>query len=454
MYFSWVATTCSILLHLSSVIAFPIHEALTDRAAPLPPTEDPFYIPPDDLYSQNPGAILRSRSIGPLSFGGSVPFQAKAAYQLLYRTTDSLGDASAAVTTVIIPNNVNNSRILSYQFAEDAAWANCAPSYTIQLGSNPLNFGSNGLETLFVIAALNRGWVVNLPDYQGLQSAFTSGIQAGQATLDSVRATLASGSLTSVNPDAEYQMWGYSGGSIASEWAAELQPSYAPELNFKGVAIGGVVPNITAVLGAVNKSLFAGLIPAGILGLGNAYPELKAYIDEHLVPSKAADFKKALTQCLGSNIVTYAGQDMYTYFDQGEATLSGAIPQSVLTSTGLMGTHGTPQMPIYAYQAVADEIAPIGYTDTLVTKLCSQGANIDYVRDALSEHATQEIIGSGDAFKFLVDRFDGVASTPGCRTRTVLSASLDGDGVAELGEIVVGALLAILQRPVGPGTFG
>lgn len=167
--------------------------------------------------------------MGALSIGGAVPFQAKAAYQLLYRTADSLGDAAAAVTTIIVPGNANTSIVLSCQFATDAAWANCAPSYTIQLGSSPNNGGSGGVETLFVIAALNQGWIVNLPDYEGLQAAFTSGIQAGQATLDSVRAALSSGNLTGISSEAEYQMWGYSGGSLASEWAAELQPSYAPD---------------------------------------------------------------------------------------------------------------------------------------------------------------------------------------------------------------------------------
>jgi hypothetical protein len=47
-------------------------------------------------------------------------------------------------------------------------------------------------------------------------------------------------------------MWGYSGGSLATEWAAELQPTYAPELNFAGAALGGLVPNITSVLKTIN----------------------------------------------------------------------------------------------------------------------------------------------------------------------------------------------------------
>lgn len=430
-------------------MAVPVNHRLSPRATPLPPTEDPFYVPPAGLADQQPGSILRSRSIGELSFQGVVPFQAKAAYQLLYRTTDSLGNASAAVTTIIVPNNANTSRLLSYQFAEDAAWANCAPSYVVQLGSNPENFGSNGIETLFIIAALDQGWIVNLPDYEGLESAFTSGIQAGQATLDSVRAALSSGDLTSVSPDAEYQMWGYSGGSLASEWAAELQPSYAPELDFKGVALGGLVPNVTSILLTINQTPFAGLIPAGILGLGNAYPELDAYINEHLINSTAATFKKALSQCLADDIITYFGQDMFTYFDMGEATLMSSIPQSVLAATGQMGTHGTPQMPVFAYKAIADEISPIADTDALVAKLCSQGANIEYVRDGIGEHATEEITGSGDAFQFLIDRFNGIATTPGCTTTDVLTDTLEGDGVLALGTEVVDALLAILQLPVG-----
>ncbi|KAF8862992.1 LIP-domain-containing protein [Acephala macrosclerotiorum] len=439
---------CALLQFVCSM-AVPASHNLSPRATPLPPTEDPFYVPPSGLEDLKPGTILRSRPIGELSFQGVVPFTAKASYQLMYRTTDSLGNASAAVTTIIIPENANTSRVLSYQIAEDAAWANCAPSYVVQLGSNPEDFGSNGLETLFIIAALDQGWIVNLPDYEGLQSAFTSGIQAGQATLDSVRAALASGNLTTISPGAEYQMWGYSGGSLASEWAAELQPSYAPELNFKGVALGGLVPNITSVLLTINKSLFAGLVPAGILGLASAYPELEAYIDEHLIPANTSTFKKVLTQCTAEDIITYAGQDLFSYFDEGEETLMAAIPQSVLSATGQMGTHGTPQMPVFAYKAIADEISPVADTDSLVAKLCSQGANIQYVRDELGEHASEGITGSGDAFGFLVDRFNGVSMTPGCTTTNVLSDILSGPGLAYLGIEIVDALLAILELPVG-----
>ena len=67
--------------------------------------------------------------------------------------------------------------------------------------------------------------------------------------------------------------WGYSGGSLASGWAAALQPKYAPELkkNLIGAALGGFVTNITATAEATDGTLFAGLVPNALSGLANEY---------------------------------------------------------------------------------------------------------------------------------------------------------------------------------------
>jgi hypothetical protein len=58
----------------------------------------------------------------------------EAYYQMLYRTTDSLGNATATMTSVLVPYNANMSQVLNYQSAGDATYINCAPSYAIQLG--------------------------------------------------------------------------------------------------------------------------------------------------------------------------------------------------------------------------------------------------------------------------------------------------------------------------------
>lgn len=40
-----------------------------------------------------------------------------------------------------------------------------------------------------------------------------------------------------------------------------------------------------------------------------------------------------------------------------------------------MGYHGVPQMPIFAYKAIEDEISVVEDTDALVDKYCNSKAN-------------------------------------------------------------------------------
>jgi hypothetical protein len=130
--------------------------------------------------------------------------------------------------------------VVNYQVAEDSGGEiNCAPSYTLQTGSDSKYAGTGGIEAALIAAALNQGWIVNSPDWEGPKSTFVDGFGAGQATLDSIRAALASESITGVSPQAKIQLWGYSGGALASEWASELQKSYAPETPIIGMALGG-----------------------------------------------------------------------------------------------------------------------------------------------------------------------------------------------------------------------
>lgn len=96
------------------------------------PGKDSFYTPPAGDEKQPPGAILRNRTVpSALAVSG-----VSSAYQLLYRTTDSFGDATVAVTTILIPMNADSKKLLSYQVAEDAVNPNCARTYVMQLFSD------------------------------------------------------------------------------------------------------------------------------------------------------------------------------------------------------------------------------------------------------------------------------------------------------------------------------
>lgn len=427
---------------------------LLGGSKPIPPSDDPFYTPPAGFESAKPGAILRSRAVpSALSLFQLIPLNLKGSWQLLYRTTDALGNPTATVTTVLVPKNADPKKLVSYQVAEDSGGEiNCAPSYTLQTGSNTTYAGTGGIEAALIAAALNQGWIVNTPDWEGPKSTFVAGLQAGYATLDSIRAALASGSTTSVSSDAKVQMWGYSGGALASEWAAELQTSYAPEIPFVGMAIGGVTPNVENVFNTINKGLFAGLSAAGFLGLGNAYPDFGAFVQQSLIPAKADAFNQAGNQCFYADVVTYAGQDIYSYFKQGQAIFQDPIAQDTIRKGATMGLHGTPTMPIFVYKSTNDEISPIADTDALVKQYCDAGVSIDYVRDSFGEHFTVASTSTGDVLNFLTDRFKGVPQT-GCKIRNAFNIALDPGAPGTLGVALIMVLLNAVGVPVGPNHF-
>merc|ERR1712014_334398 len=160
--------------------------------------------------------------------------------------------------------------------------------------------------------------------WEGPNSTFIEGFQAGQATLDSVRAVLSSENITGVQSDAKVTMWGYSGGALASEWAMELQASYAPELEFVGAAIGGVTPNVPNVYRSINNGPFAGLAGAGLIGMARAFPEFDAALTEQLIPETAAEFYRAGENCFYCNTCPHTSTT--------ETTLSTSRP-SQNTST-------------------------------------------------------------------------------------------------------------------------
>jgi hypothetical protein len=125
----------------------------------------------------------------------------------LYRTTNALEDLEVPVSTVFVPSNASHDKVVSYQVAKDSGGQiNCAPSYILQTGFQALYAGTDGVEMLLILGALNEEWTVSTPNWECPNSTFIEGLQVGQATLDSVRAVLSPGSLAGVKSDAQVQM--------------------------------------------------------------------------------------------------------------------------------------------------------------------------------------------------------------------------------------------------------
>ncbi|WEW56022.1 hypothetical protein PRK78_001457 [Emydomyces testavorans] len=438
--------------------AFTAHALPTPSEAlaqPPLPEKDPFYVPPEGYEKTAPGTILRSRRVPyPIAAFGAFPINLAATQQILYRTNDNFGKPTATVTTVLVPHNADFNKVLSYQVAEDAASINCAPSYALQLWSasgGPAGTLVTQAELLLMLAALEMKWVVTVPDFQGPKGAFLANVRAGHSVLDGIRATLKSTKLTGVKPDARVTMWGYSGGSLASGFAAEMQPKYAPELKIVGVALGGAVPKIGPVISAVNKSIFAGLVPGGMIGLANEYPILATVLKSEIKEEKREEFFKAEKQCIGANLLTYQFQDMFSYMKDPEL-LNYPYIQEVLNYNS-MG-NSTPKAPVMFYKAKNDAISPLSVTEEIHERYCDGGADSELRIDLTGDHAISMITGAPQALIWLRERMNGLPVWKGCHTKTRLTALSEPGALVVLSQTLVNALKDILGKPVGERLAG
>ena len=97
----------------------------------LPPSKDPFYTAPHGYEFASPGTVLRVRN-APANLTGVG--NCSAAYNIVYRTTDSQYKPAWAVTTLFIPlsksKNPSNGQasLLSYQIPYDSANVDYSPS--------------------------------------------------------------------------------------------------------------------------------------------------------------------------------------------------------------------------------------------------------------------------------------------------------------------------------------
>jgi hypothetical protein len=435
---------------LSAVVAALVAVAIPGSAsgAPLPPQSDPFYQPPAGYQATAPGTILKSRTISAAAFG-YLP-QKVQAWQLLYRTTDTQGNPEATVTTVLEPLNAKPSTsrpLLSYQVAEDSSAPQCAISYQLEQGSDNSNIVAEA-EILLIDAAVEQGWALSVPDYEGPASAYTGGKQAGQAVLDGIRATENFSTLGLAGSATKVGMWGYSGGALASGWASELQPGYAPELHVAGVAEGGLPVNLEHILNGINGGPFAGIAMSGIAGLAHAYPQLAGFLDTYLTPAGKSAFATVNSQCNAQNAAEFTFTNIYQYFSISDP-LSLPVPQQVLTDDTL-GQH-TPTAPMFIYQSINDELVPASDVDAVVRSYCAAGAHVTYQRDMLSEHVILAVTGAPDALNFLIDRFNGKPAASGCGTSTVASSLFTPGALQTFGSVIFNDLLALAGQPVGPG---
>lgn len=146
----------------------------------------------------------------------------------------------------------------------------------------------------------------------------------------------------------------------------------------------------------------------------NQYPDVLALIESKLKTTgdlNSTSFLAAQNMTLTQTLVAFAGKNISAYFVDGLSDILNPIALKLINRDGIMGYHGVPQIPMFAYKAVADEISPIADTDNLITGYCSAGANILYQRNSIGGHSAEQTNGRAAASAWLDSVLGGTYST-------------------------------------------
>lgn len=388
---------------MSAMIAVAVGAALLAPAAqadPLypPPDPDPFYAAGPGLASHAAGDVLDSRKVPAPGFPGAD------AWQIRYRSTNSQGEPIPAVTTVLVPvGGAPNRPLVSYQPFTNALGLQCAPSHQL--------FNGAMAEAPALNLLLARGWAVAVPDHLGPTSAYGAAELGGRLVLDGIRAVqrLPQAGLAG----SPVGLAGYSGGGMATGFAAALAPTYAPELPIVGAAAGGTPANIGALAdsfaGAPSDAFGLGF--AAAIGIEREYPS-RSPLGDALNAEGLALRAQMANQCTDA-ILGIGANHSLDQLTRVSGVLHHPSSRAVLDENSLQLIPEVPRAPMYFWHGAADTWVDMGPVRATAGRYCAAGLPVQFDVLPAADHGTA-MVGAAGAFGYLADRFAGVPAPSNC----------------------------------------
>jgi secretory lipase len=225
-------------------------------------------------------------------------------------------------------------------------------------------------------------------------------------------------------------MFGYSGGAIATDWAAQLAPSYAPDVNRQlvGAAEGGVLVdpahNLTYVDGS---SIWAGIIPMSIIGIARGFGiNIKPYLSSYGLQLYNSLQNASIANVLGQ----YPGLTFARLVKPRYAN-PASIPVLVKVENELnTGSLASPTIPMFIGQGAdgtlegtpgnkpgigrGDGVMVAGDVRTLARDFCASGTAVDYTQYNTLSHVSTFPVWAPAALTWLNSRFAGSQAPNDC----------------------------------------
>ncbi len=366
-----------------------------------------FYETPPAIAQLAPGELIRAEPMDAYLFPG-VRLRAHA-WRILYRSTGAVGEPTAVSGTLLLPPGSRAKRplpLIAYAIGTHGIADDAAPSRLLSTGLD--------WEAGLMALVLGRGYAVVITDYQGLGTAgdhvYMVGRALGANVLDALRAAreLAPAELPASGPAA---IMGYSEGGTAAAWAAQLQPSYAPELELAGVAAGAAASDIELAGPTLEGSFFSFFLAYGAIGYAAAYPELE--LEPYLVGS-AADTIAALRR---TNILQAAVRGP-RFAHVGELTSPNVLELPSWRKRLRENRLGrlAPSAPVRLHHARHDQIVAFEHSEQLLEDWRALGVDVDlHITRGGFDHISGAVAGAPVALEWLQQQLarHGSAARPG-----------------------------------------
>jgi pimeloyl-ACP methyl ester carboxylesterase len=396
---------------LSAAIATVSVLALATLGPPLASAAS-FYDPPSPLPAGSNGDVIRHEAstfyIDPIQL-----IKADATVQrIMYRSTDTHGSPIAVTGTVLTPRSAWHGAgarpIVGYAVGTQGEGDDCAPSKALAAGFE--------YEGPFIAGLLTRGYGVVVTDYEGLGTpgdhTYVNRAAEAHAVLDSIRAAqrLPEAGLPDDGPVA---IAGYSQGGGASAAAAELQPSYAPELKLKGAYAGAVPADLASVAKNLDGHYAVGFLGFALVSMNYAYPELD--IPALLNARGKQLFEQVRTECTVEAIAAHAFTQSSTLTTDGRSLTSylGEEPYRSRVAEQQIGTL-KPAAPVLIVHSALDDIVPYAQDRDLGRTWCGKGVRVQFSTTLVPTHVLAAVRAFPEAFAWLEGRFAGLPALSNC----------------------------------------
>lgn len=388
---------------------------------------DDFYTPPAH-FDTTPGSVVKTQPM-PVFLAppglGSWPVNAQ---QVMY-TSQTQDGAPVAVSGTYIdatrPWQGHGPRpTVVIAPGTSGQGDQCAPSKAFSTGLyaqiTPPSISANQ-EAVSAMTWNALGARVFVTDYIGLGTpgvhTYVNRVEEAHAVLDAARAA---NTLSGTGPQTPLAFWGYSQGGGATAAAAELQPSYAPELDLKGVWAGAPVADLSAVLQKIDGNLIGGVVGYALNGFLARSPELKPELDKRVTPAAQNLLADLQNECVGDVILKHPflrGSD-FTIDRRPILDNLREVPAAIdILDRQRVGTL-TPTAPVLITSGINDDTVPYPQARQLADDWCSHGATVTFRTNglppilpgaALPNHFGPEIIDGfspNGVIPYLMDRLN------------------------------------------------